>query len=325
MKTAFAPIPNYERSIVVRDPPGSGPGWWAGAPSAVRQRDGSYVLAYRLRRPVGQGRGYANVFAHSVDGVHFEDVASLTSDDFECESLQRPALISLPDGSWRIYVSCATPGTKHWRVECLESTQLEAIHASKRRTVVAGDRHEGLKDPVVICDGTDWHMWVCSHPLDEPGREDRMSTLYMRSHDGITWTRVGVALAPRPRSWEQRGVRISDVLFDGVRSLAFYDGRQTAAQNAEEKTGLALADGPGRFRASPRGPVASAPFGSGSLRYVSVVPLPDGAYRLYYEATRRDGAHDLRTEYVPGSRSSDNQSAKGSPVTDSSRATSSAK
>jgi hypothetical protein len=34
------------------------------------------------------------------------------------------------------------------------------------------------------------------------------------------------------------------------------------------------------------------------LRYVSVVPLADGA-SFYYEVTRFDGSHDLRTEYSP--------------------------
>jgi hypothetical protein len=76
-------------------PPGLEPGYWAGGPSGCYQ-DGAFWLAYRLRRPVEAGRGYANVVARSDDGVHFETVATLGSGDFGAASLGRPALVVRP-------------------------------------------------------------------------------------------------------------------------------------------------------------------------------------------------------------------------------------
>ena len=62
----------------------------------------------------------ANVVAQH-DGVRFEPVAEVTKDRFGAESLERPALVRTPGGRWRLYVSCATPGTKHWWVDVLEA------------------------------------------------------------------------------------------------------------------------------------------------------------------------------------------------------------
>jgi hypothetical protein len=111
-RAALLPVPRWTGAAVVVDPPGDGPGNWAGAPSAVLD-SGRHHLAYRLRAPLGAGRGIANVVAVSEDGVHFEAVATITKDRFGAESLERPALIFTTDGRWRLYVSCATPGSKH--------------------------------------------------------------------------------------------------------------------------------------------------------------------------------------------------------------------
>ena len=47
------------------------------------------------------------------------------------------------------------------------------------------------------------------------------------------------------------------------------------------------------------GPIAQSPYGDGGLRYLCILPLGDlgdPRERYYYEMTRADGAHELRTE-----------------------------
>ena len=117
---SFPPAPQPDRAQVVVVPPGEGSGYWAGAPSAVRS-DGCFYLAYRLRRPVRDGRGYAVVIARSADGVELETIDVIEKDDVGAESLERPGLVQLPDGGWRLYVSGATPGTLHWWVDAIDA------------------------------------------------------------------------------------------------------------------------------------------------------------------------------------------------------------
>ncbi len=296
---AALPVPRLRGSALVASPPADGVGAWAGAPSAVLA-DGTFHLAYRLRRPVGQGRGILNVIAASTDGVHFTEVAGLERDRFGAESLERPALVRTAAGTWRLYVSCATPGSKHWRVDLVESDTVEGLATAPARTVLPGSDAAGVKDPVLLAAGGRWHLWASVHPLESWDDADRMSTWYATSPDGVRWSWRGPVLTGRAGEWDARGVRISTVLVTGDEAVAAYDGRATAAENWEERTGTAratrLPDGSfGPFTADDGEPLGSPnpPYG---LRYVSVVALPDGGHRVYYEATRPDGAHDLRTE-----------------------------
>lgn len=276
-------------------PPGTGPGMWAGAPSAVRDGD-EIVLACRLRRPVNQGRGYAVAIARSADGVEFETIQVITKDELDTESLERPALVQTPNGAWRLYLSCATWGTKHWRVELLEAKAPDAFDAAQRQIVLPGDAATAVKDPVVISEPGSWHLWASVHPLADDANTDRMTTDYATSADGIEWTWHGHALTPRPGEWDSRGVRVSAVRFTPGEVVAYYDGRATAAENYEERTGIAVGSSPDALAAIGSAPVGAPPDGRRGLRYMNIVDLGDGRERWYYEVTRPDGRHELRTE-----------------------------
>jgi hypothetical protein len=277
---------------VVVPPPGDGVGYWAGGPSAVWY-DGTYYLAYRLRRPVTEGRGYANVVARSDDGVRFETVATVTAEQFGCASLERPALVPLADG-WRLYVSCSTLDSKHWWVEAIEADDVAGLADGKRTVVLPGDAATAWKDMVVRHTGGGWQMWACRHPLDGgDDAADRMTSVYLTSDDGLDWSEVSTALAPTPGSWDQRGTRITSVVRTAESWLAFYDGRASAEENWFERTGAALGPTPEYFE-----PIAGPTPAGRTIRYLSLAETTSGT-RLYWEASRSDGANDLRTAYVP--------------------------
>ncbi len=105
---------------------------WAGAPSAARE-DGEIYLAYRVRRTIGQGRGHAVVAARSAAGEHFQTLLTIGKDELGTESLERPALVVTPDGTWRLYLSCATTGTKHRHTVVLEAGHPGASDARQSR------------------------------------------------------------------------------------------------------------------------------------------------------------------------------------------------
>jgi hypothetical protein len=281
------PLPGKGDAAVAVPAPGAGPGQWAGAPSAALD-DGGFLVAYRMR--VVDQRGAATIIARSTDGEHLTTVATLDKDRLGAESLERPALLRTDACRWRLYVSCATPNSKHWRIDVLEAPDAAALEDAEPATVFPGDEHTAVKDPVIRRFGGDWQAWICCHPLDEPGEEDRMRTAYATSEDGLHWDWHGTVLRPRPGEWDARGARVTAVLADG---RATYDGRATKEENFSERTGIAESRGEhGHLKAVGDAPASDA-------RYLDILPLPDGCYRLYYEAPLPDGSHELRTELIP--------------------------
>jgi len=273
------PLPTGDATVVV-PAPGRGPQQWAGAPAATLDADGSVVLTYRVR-----GDHDVNVIARSPDGVRLTTIGTIEPGRLGAQMVERASIVRARDGLWRLYVSCATPRSKHWWVGVLEAAEPEGLATAPVRPLFTGDGTFGVKDPVVHHDASGWRAWLCCHPLDVPGAEDRMTSAYATSHDGLEWTWHGTVLTGRPGEWDARGARITSVLPDG---RAAYDGRATAEENWFERTGVADPSGTG-FAADPSVPVTD-------VRYLDVLALPDGRTRIYYEARLPDESHELRTE-----------------------------
>ena len=290
------PLPSVEQGHVVVPAPGPGAGNWAGAPHAILDA-GAYWLSYRQRRAVGperdQARGVETVVARSEDGERFETVARIEREAFGTDSFERPCLVRRPDGGWRLYVCCATPGSKHWWIEAIDADDPDELPAGERTVAFAGSEDLAVKDPIVEVGAGAWRAWICCHPLTEPGEEDRMTTAYATSSDGLSWDWHGEVLRPTPGTWDQRGARLTTILSQEP-MVVLYDGRASAAENWFERTGIARARD-GALTADPDGPAAMSPHSDGGLRYASAVPLADGRTRFYFEAARPDGAHDLWT------------------------------
>jgi hypothetical protein len=282
------PVPGSAPAVVAASPPGEGDGFWAGSSSAALDEDGTFVVAYRVRTGHA-GRG-STVVALSEDGESLTPVAHLDQRRFRADSMERPALVRTDGGRWRLYVCCASPApSKHWWIDVLEADDPAGFTGAEARTVFPGDVHTGVKDPVVqrTRDGG-WQAWICCHPLDDPGEEDRMTTAYTTSRDGLEWEWHGTVLEPRAGTWDQRGARLTAILPDG---RAAYDGRASKEENFFERTGLARLNHDGRIEQTNTDAAYDA-------RYLDVLPLPGGGYRIWYEARLPDESHELRTELI---------------------------
>ena len=281
------PLPGSAPAHVAVEAPGRGRGWWAGSPSAALDADGTWVVAYRVRTGEA-GRG-STVVARSEDGERLETIVTLDQARFGAQSMERPALVRTDEGRWRLYVCSATPASKHWWIDVLEAERPEGFADADARTAFPGDDTIGVKDPLVQRVSGGWQAWICCHPLDVPDEEDRMTTAYATSADGLEWDWHGTVLRGRPGRWDARGARVTVVLADG---RAVYDGRASKEENWFERTGLARRTGTGGDLEA-KGDDAVA-----NVRYLDVVPLPGGGYRIYYEAPLPDETHELRTELI---------------------------
>jgi hypothetical protein len=312
---AVPPLFDPRDSVLVREPPSPGEGYWAGASTAQYDPvDRRFLLFYRLRQPRPVRGGECRIAA-SQDGVAFEDIWSAGSADFESPSIEKCAVFRGLDGRFRLYVSYVDGETNRWRVDVLEADRPEELQPEARRPVFVADDidAEGVKDPYVFVVGGIYHMLLSYAPRPAaPPRTDDMHATGDVYNTGVTTSETGLATSLdgarftwqgnvlRPgRGWDAYCARIGSVLYLPPCWVGFYDGSASVQENYEEQAGLAVSADLRTFTSlTPGGPWVTSGEGSGSVRYVEALDLGK-AIHYYYECAQADGSHDLRVSVVP--------------------------
>ncbi|HEV2208455.1 MAG TPA: hypothetical protein VG167_06735 [Verrucomicrobiae bacterium] len=303
--------------FIVRQPPGNGPGYWAGAPGAFYEpSERAWYLTYRLRRPRGvePDRGGETRIARSTDLRHWDDVWSVTKDRFGSASIERCALRLGPDGWWRYFVSFVDPADGRWCLSVLKARDVSRFSPAEMRPVFKAPPLglEGIKDPWIFQSQNTFYLLLSvalptasttaqSHAtLDIYNTGECVSaTGLAHSSDLDTWTWDGVVFAPAASGWDRYCRRLNSVLPLNGKFYGFYDGSAGHFENYEERTGLAVSSNLREWTClTPDSPLVTNTHGSGSLRYVDA-SVSGAQATLFYELARPDGAHELRLATVP--------------------------
>ena len=310
-------LPTFDPEVgtVVREPDGSGAGYWVGAPTVYHDpADGRYYMSYRIRRP-RPDRGVENRIAVSDDGVTFEDIYTLHKDALGTESIERCCVYRTDDGKFHYAISCVDPADRKWRTDVLTADDPSSLDASSALPVLTAYdiQGEGVKDPNVYRIGGQYVMLLSYAPrpsrrtvggnmhgtgdVYNPGITKSHSGL-ATSHDGYAWTWEGDILTPPDEGWDQYAARLGTIAWTPPVFVGLYDGSRDVGGNYEERCGLATSyDLRTWRRLTPEGPWVVSPHGTESVRYVDVVADGSG-WLYYYEMARADGSHDLRVQRV---------------------------
>ena len=223
--------PKFREYDVILGPDRDEPEWWAGAPSVIRDANGTFWLACRMRTadsPRGL-RGYEIRILRSADGIHFEKVHSIRREDVPIPGFERPALLIDPTtrrfklyacgpwkgGPWSIikFDDVASP------VE-FEPASAKVVIAPLPKSYDRDVRVDGYKDPFVIHLGGRYHCYVI-------GTMRRTERIYhFCSADGERWEPVGSPYQSIMdlTGWHDFYVRPASVVPVGVGYLFLYEG-----------------------------------------------------------------------------------------------------
>lgn len=267
-------------------------GYWVGAP-CVHVHEGTSYLAVRRRSPAE--RGY-EIAIYERDGGEYDRIATVEAAAVGGTSVERPALVSGPDGV-ELYLP-VDGGEGNWTIVKLDAAaDPSGFDPSTARTVLTPDEGSDaatVKDPVVVR-GTQYFMYYAGH--DEYSEQAHLAT----STDGEHWERSPANPVLPRGGWHDFHTRVSCVLPQEDEWILLYGGSGRADYRPQWNLRTGVGTAPSPIAVEDRSPLEpwlamchdSAAEGFATCRYVDVLRRED-EWELFFEAARPDGAFELR-------------------------------
>jgi hypothetical protein len=224
----------FKDPITVLEPDKDAAEYWAGAPSVVREENGTFWLAARMRSPeYPRGlRGYEIRILKSTDGLNFEKVHAIHREEVPIPGFERPAMLLDPDtGLFKLY-ACGPWQKGPWSIikfddavapDGFKANSAKAVIIPPERTYPRDVSVLEYKDPVLYVDGETYHCFVIGYVR----RNERI--FHFSSKDGENWQPVGDVNQPIMdlSGWHNFFIRPASVLPLGVGYLFIYEGSST--------------------------------------------------------------------------------------------------
>jgi hypothetical protein len=301
----------FENYDVILTPDTIAPGWWAGAPSVVRDKEGTFWMACRMRTAEGPRglRGYEIRILKSSDGIHFEPVHKLGREEVNIPGFERPALLIDPvTGRFKLY-GCGPWQGGPWSIIKFDDADSPELFRPDTAKVVIGPPKkthefdvppEEFKDPVIIHANGAYHCYV----IGVVRRTERI--FHFTSVDGESWQPVGNPYEPIMdlQGWHDFYVRPASVLPVGAGYLFIYEGSTVSwfepVYNILTGMGFTF-DLHSIIDLTPGSPFLKSTTPSPThhtWRYSHWMWVNDEIW-IYAEVARPDGAHEIRLFRLP--------------------------
>lgn len=225
----------FDSYDVILAPDTIAPGWWAGAPSVLRDKDGIFWLVCRMRTAEGPRglRGYELRVLRSDDGVKFETIHRIRREDVPIPGFERPALLTDPvTGRFKLY-GCGPWQGGPWSIlKFDDADRPDQFRADTARVIIGpmAKTHEfdvppeEYKDPVIIHANGAYHCYV----IGVVRRTERV--FHFTSDDGEAWRPVGNPYEPimHLQDWHNFYVRPAAVFPAGLGYFFIYEGSKVS-------------------------------------------------------------------------------------------------